>query len=105
MQVNPFLQASDGTEGLGVDLAKNVHPIDGGALQYAVNAQTLMSFAVCILYFFPEPQNSFFFSVFIVLDFDEAALASGNLKLFDDVHTLSIGVFLLERRPIEYFYD
>ena len=81
MQRDPFLQADGGAKSLGVDFAENVHPVDGGALQRAVDAQTLMGFGFYVLGLFLEPQDTFF-SVFIAQDFDESTFASSGLKFF-----------------------
>jgi hypothetical protein len=80
----PGTQPGSAAKRFGDNFFEMVHPIDGGAVCLAVQADSLAGFAKGVRRFLPEPENA---ATVTFLHVDKSSFVSCRLKLLKAVHS------------------
>jgi hypothetical protein len=80
----PGTQPGSAAKRFGDNFFEIVHPIDGGAVCLAVQADSLAGFAKVVRRFLPEPENA---ATVTFLHVDKSSCVSRRLKLLKAVHS------------------
>jgi hypothetical protein len=91
----PFLEPGGGTKCLRVYFSETGHPINGGAICDAVQANALMSLGRTVLRLASEPEDSAILGAF---RFNESTFMSCGLKSLECIH----GAFSMRLFPAVY---